>query len=142
MPIPKVYLIRVYYEDNVGNPQTCLKLGRTKQPLHERVVEFLRKMRVATGYKVKQYEVISILNSSNSIVIEFALHQNVEHLYFYTDSGLRRSFQGSNELLRDTAENSNVLRNPDSWYREGEYVVPYNFRETQRSAYGSVSNVV
>ncbi len=142
LALPKVYLIRIYYEDNSGNSQTCLKLGRTKQPLHDRVIRFLREMRTATGFKIKQYEVISILNNSNSTGIEYGLHSNVPHLSLYNGLNGPIRFSGSSELLQDTPKNCGLIQNPDSNFVKGKYVIPYNFIVSEFSTHQFYSNVV
>lgn len=139
---PKVYLIRIYYIDKSGNSQTCLKLGFTKRPLHERVIEFLREMRNATGITITHYGVVSILNNTNFSSIEYALHKNNFHVYFYRETGQVICFDGFTEILPDTKENCQIFDNPDSFYREGEHVIPYNPRKIKRSAFNHVSNVV
>jgi hypothetical protein len=138
---PKVYLIRVYYIDKSGNSQTCLKLGFTTRPLHERVIEFLREMGNATGLTITHYGLVSILNNERASRIEHALHKNNFHIYFYRETGHVICFDGSTEILPDTPENCQIFDNPDSFYREGEHVISYNPRKTKRSAFNLVSNV-
>jgi hypothetical protein len=130
--LPKVYIVRIYYTDNSGNAQTCLKLGFTKQLLHNCVINFLNEMRKATGFVIKQYELVSLLYSNNYSSLEYALHHNHEHLYFYNTTGVTH-FNGYTEILRDTPDNCNLIECPDSYYRKNERIVPYNYRDTTKS---------
>lgn len=137
---PKVYLVRIYYEDNQGKSQTCLKLGFTKQLLHDRIIKFLYGMRIATGFTVKQYELVSLLYGDKYSSLEHALHYNIQHLHFFNSSGVLRRFSGSDEVLRDTPENCDIIQNPDSFYNNGKCIVPYNYRKTTKSS--RMDNVV
>lgn len=139
---PKVYLIRIYYIDKSGNSKTCLKLGFTTRPLHERVIEFLRAMRNATGITITHYGVVSVLNNTNSSSIEYAIHRRKAHLWFHRETGYPIRFGGFTEILPDTKENCQMFDNPNSFYREGQHVIPYNPRKIKRSAFNHVSNVV
>ncbi|SHK08177.1 hypothetical protein SAMN05444280_1625 [Tangfeifania diversioriginum] len=130
----KVYLIRVYYIDRDGNPETLLKLGFTKQPLQKRVINFLGEMRRATGFTITQYEVVSILYSDKYSKIEYALQCKTKHFQFYSDCGYPLKFQGSGEMLPDTPENCELFTNGIS-YRRGELVIPYNPREAIKQSY-------
>ena len=139
---PKVYLIRIYYVDKAGNSQTCLKLGRTGGPLHERIIGILGAMRRATGFLISQYEVISLLYNSNSTGIEYALHNNYPHLYFFNGPDFKIRFDGSDEIFQYTPENCNLIRNPTLFFTKGEYVVPYKFRKNNKPNFIPFSNVV
>lgn len=135
----KVYLIRVYYIDKSGNSQTCLKLGFTKRPVHERVIRFLKEMANATGLTITHYGVVSILNNEGASRIEHALHEKKMHVYFYRETGHVIQFDGYTEFLQDTLKNCQIFDNPDSYYREGQYVLPYKSRKTKRSIFDNVS---
>ncbi len=139
---PKVYIVRIYFDDEQGNPQTCLKLGFTKQPLHTRFVRFMYDMRRATGYKIKQYELVSFLYTSSYSKLEYALHSNNQHLYFFNSSGKRVVFTGYTEILQDTPENCNLIQHPALFYHEGECIVPYKYRKPVKPVASFMDNVV
>ncbi len=142
LALPKVYIIRIYYIDNSGCAQTCLKLGFTKQLLHNRVIRFLYEMRRATGFVIKQYELVSILYTKNYSGLEYALHRNNYHLHFFRTPDVVVRFAGSKEILMDTPENCNLLQQPNSYYNDGTRIITYNYKETIRSDYSRVDNVV
>ena len=139
---PKVYIVRIYYDDIKGMPQTCLKLGFTKQPLHNRIIRFLNEMRKATGFKIKQYELVSFLYTPSYSSLEYALHSNHLHRSFLNPSGITARFDGSTEILYDTPENCNLIQQPDSYYENGECIVPYNYRKSKKPAFSEMDNVV
>ena len=139
---PKVYIVRIYYDDIKGMPQTCLKLGFTKQPLHNRIIRFLNEMRKATGFKIKQYELVSLLYTSSYSSLEYALHSNHLHLVLINASGIAVCYDGSGELLYDTPENCNLIQQPNSFYDKGKYIVPYNYREPKKRTIPDMDNVV
>lgn len=141
-PGPKIYLIRVYYFDLKGVPNTCLKLGFTKQPLNKRIVNFLGAMRKATGITITNYEVLSIFHTENYSQIEYALHQRADHHYFYSLNDVRMCFKGYTEVLRDTTENIDLLHYSDTHFYNGELIRPYNPRVTTLAEVLHYDNVV
>lgn len=139
---PKVYLVRINFTDKGGNARSCLKLGRTRQPLHKRIIRFLGEMKNATGFSIPHYDVISILYDSNSSGIEHALHSDLKHHTLYDEFGSEIKFNGSSEILDDTRENSEIIQYSDLTFANGEYRVPYYSRETNKPDSIAVSNVV
>lgn len=122
---PKVYMIRIYYSFQESVINTCLKLGFTSQYLHQRAINLLGAMKRATGLNISGYEIVSILYSNNYSQIEYALHYQAEHLFFYDDFRDRISFPGFTEILSDTDHNLELIYNPTVSYSKGHSVIPY-----------------
>lgn len=126
--LPKVYMVRIHYIDNQGNSGTLLKLGHTRQPLHERIIDILYVMRKATGFEVKNYELVSLVYTQDYVALEHAFLRDREHLYFYNAAGAQICFPGYTEMFKDTPENCNLMQYPDSYYHRGHRLIPYNYR--------------
>jgi hypothetical protein len=131
--IPKVYLIRVRYVKLDGVEETCLKLGFTKRPLHIRIVEFLGKMSKSTGFNIKDYEVLSVLNTPSHSKMEHFLHKNISHLHFHRTAEVTMKFKGSKEVLHDNEANISKLQYLGLQLLHESIIGSYNARFNTRS---------
>lgn len=129
---PKIYLIRIHYINPSGEAFTCLKLGFTGQPLHQRIINLLGSMRKATGLIITSYELIGIVPTPNYSQIEYALHHQVEHQYFYPECGELIRFIGFTEILKDTPANIELLQIPYFIVSNGNQIRPYHPRVNKR----------